>query len=59
MPIDHDFTIYDLKYGKNDNLYLDFNNFDIIFQKNNQNKDLIFSLTDKKQNNIKKLHRLI
>ena len=49
---DHDFTIYDIKYVKNlnkvDNLYLVFNDLDVMFRKSGKYKYLIFSSTEKK-----------
>ena len=49
--LDHDFIVYDIKYVKNlnkmDNLYLVFNDLDVMFRKSSKNKYLIFSSTEK------------
>ena len=59
MAMDHDFIIYYVKYLKNlnkfDNLYLVFNDLDVMSEESGQNKYLIFSSTGKKQNNVGKL----
>ena len=56
---DDELIMYDIKYIKNLNrlhtFYLVFNNLDRIFRKSGEDKYLIFSQTEKKQNNIKKL----
>ena len=49
--VDHDFIVYDIKYVKNlnkmDNLYLVFNDLDVVFGKCGKDKYLIFSSTEK------------
>ena len=51
MAMDHNFIVYYVKYLKNlnkfDNLYLVFNNLDVMFQESGQNKYLIISSTEK------------
>ena len=48
---DHDFTIYDIRYVKNlnkmDNLYLVFNDLDVMSRKSGKDKYLMFSSTVK------------
>ena len=49
--IDYDFIVYDIKYVKNlnkiDDLYIAFNNLDVVFRKSGKDKYLIFSSTEK------------
>ena len=51
IAMNHDFIIYYVKYLKHlnkfDNLYLVFNDLDVMFEESGQNKYLIFSSTEK------------
>ena len=54
--------MYDIKYIKNLNrvntLYLVFNNLDECFKKSGGDKYLFFASTEKKQNNVRQLHKI-
>ena len=50
-------TMYEISYDKESNTpYIALNDIECIFRKSGQNKYLVFSETEKK-NNIKKLHK--
>ena len=57
-----DCVIYDIKYFKNldnkNSLYLVFNNVDLYIEENNEDKYLIFVLTDKNKKALKKYTEL-
>ena len=55
--------MYNIKYIKNlgglNSLYLVFNNLDAYIEKSGENKYLIFASTEKKKDDVRKLHRTL